>query len=275
MKREPHWVKLFFRELARTGNVRLAAERAGVDFSTAYGRRRRHWDFAERWKGALREWLTPSGPGRAEAISTASPAPPPLGVAERSSPPCPPQRAQGGAETIVRPDGKVVKASEARWTARKEEAFLVELADSANVKRAARAAGVSTTAVYKRRMKDGRFAAAWDLAVEAGKARLQAYLIELSDRTFDPDSLPLPDGQPKVSVSEAVSILRLKGAAAPAADARAEAGPVNSELKEAHDRIMARLERLKERIGRERAAAGWTEWEGEWIPPGWVRADAG
>ena len=169
----------------------------------------------------------------------------------------------------------MVKASEARWTARKEEAFLVELADSANVKRAARAAGVSTTAVYKRRMKDGRFAAAWDLAVEAGKARLQAYLIELSDRTFDPDSLPLPDGQPKVSVSEAVSILRLKGAAAPAADARAEAGPVNSELKEAHDRIMARLERLKERIGRERAAAGWTEWEGEWIPPGWVRADAG
>ena len=29
MKREPHWVKLFFRELARTGNVQLAAERAG------------------------------------------------------------------------------------------------------------------------------------------------------------------------------------------------------------------------------------------------------
>ena len=268
MKREPHWVKLFFRELARTGNVRLAAERAGVDFSTAYGRRRRHWDFAERWKGALREWLGASGAGGAEAISTASLAPPPPAAVPL------PERARGGSE-IVRPDGKVIKASEARWTARKEEAFLVELADSANVKRAARAAGVSTTAVYKRRMKDGRFAAAWDLAVEAGKARLQAYLIELSDRTFDPDSLPLPDGQPKVSVSEAVSILRLKGAAAPAADARAEAGPVNSELKEAHDRIMARLERLKERIGRERAAAGWTEWEGEWIPPGWVRADAG
>ena len=172
---------------------------------------------------------------------------------------------------MVRPDGKVIKASEARWTPRKEQAFLVELADSANVKRAAEAARVSTPALYKRRMKDARFAAAWDAAIEAGKARLQSYLIELSDRTFDPDSLPLPEGQPRVSVSEAVSILRLKGREP--SPHLAQATEVDAaEHQAAVERIIERLRKLKERQDAERREAGWTEWEGEWIPPGWVRA---
>jgi hypothetical protein len=41
-KREPRWVKVFLRELERTGNVQLAAERVGVDHTTAYQRRKRH-----------------------------------------------------------------------------------------------------------------------------------------------------------------------------------------------------------------------------------------
>ena len=51
MAREPHWVKLFLRELERTGNVRLAAERAGVDFSTAYQRRKAAWGVCGGWGG--------------------------------------------------------------------------------------------------------------------------------------------------------------------------------------------------------------------------------
>ena len=238
-KREPHWVKLFFRELARTGNVRLAAERAGVDFTTAYGRRKRHSDFADRWVGALGQAAASNGsnlelesaPNSSTIPSSGNGPPPPVKLWE---------------ELSVRPDGKVVKVSEARWTPRKEEAFLVELADSANVKRAARAARVSTTAVYKRRMKDGRFAAAWDAAVEAGKARLQTYLIELSDRTFDPDSLPLPEGQPRVSVAEAVSILRLKGRE-PSKHFADERNVNEEELKEVRERILEKLERMRER----------------------------
>jgi hypothetical protein len=105
---------------------------------------------------------------------------------------------------------------------------------------------VSTTAVYKRRMKDGRFAAAWDAAVETGKARLQTYLIELSDRTFDPDSLPLPDGQPRVSVAEAVSILRLKGRE-PSKHFADERNVNEEELKEVRERILEKLERMRER----------------------------
>jgi hypothetical protein len=155
----------------------------------------------------------------------------------------------------------------------RERRFLTELADSANVRRAAAAAGLSTTALYARRIRHVAFRAAWDLAIEAGKARLQAYLIEAADRTFDPECLPIPEGTPKVSVSEAVSILRLKSGEpsphlAPAAEVDGE------ELNAATERIMLRLERLKQRMDAEKSAAGWTEHEGEWIPPGWVRAEA-
>jgi hypothetical protein len=121
-------------------------------------------------------------------------------------------------------------------------------------------------------MKDGRFAAAWDAAIETGKARLQSYLIEMSDRTFDPESLPLPEGQPRVSVSEAVNILRLKGKEPPAHFAEGSTVPAD-EHQAAVDRIVARLQKLKERMDREKAEAGWTAHGDEWVPPGFVRAE--
>ena len=43
-----------------------------------------------------------------------------------------------------------------------EERFLAELAASANVQRAAAAAGFSAATVYKRRLKDARFAEGWE-----------------------------------------------------------------------------------------------------------------
>ena len=72
---------------------------------------------------------------------------------------------------MARPDGKLIRGSDARWSKRAEEAFLLELTVSANVRAAARAAGFSGAAVYKRRLKDKRFAAAWDAAVETGGLR--------------------------------------------------------------------------------------------------------
>ena len=272
MKREPHWVKLFLRGLARSGNVRLAAEEAGVDFTTAYGRRKRHGDFAEAWERALE-----AGAGRGEEIDCGEvvKAPPPLGSAERSPSPCSPTRAQGGAETIVRPDGKVVRAGAGRWSVVRERRFLTELADSANVRRAAKAAALSTTALYGRRMRHPAFRAAWDCAIDAGKARLQAYLIEAADRTFDPESLPSPEGSPKISVSEAVSILRLKsGEPSPHLAQATQATQVDpEEYQAAVERIIRRLDLLKKREDAKKRAEGWTEWGEVWVPPGWVRIE--
>ena len=162
-------------------------------------------------------------------------------------------------------------AGTGRWSVVRERRFLTELADSANVRRAAATAGLSTTALYARRIRQAAFRAAWDLAIEAGKARLQAYLIEAADRTFDPHSLPIPEGTPRVSIAEAVSILRLKGGE-PAAHLAPAAEADGEEHKAAVERIILRLKRLKQRMDEEKSSAGWTEHEGEWVPPGWVRA---
>ena len=94
---------------------------------------------------------------------------------------------------VARPDGKLVKASDARWGKEAKETFLVELTMSANVRKAARAVGFSTPALYRQRIKDPHFAAAWDSAIETGKARVQAYLVEAATQTFDPDELPIGD----------------------------------------------------------------------------------
>src|SRR3954452_431301 len=52
-RREPRWTLAFFRALERTGQVRVAAEDAGIDHSTAYARRRAHADFAAAWADAI------------------------------------------------------------------------------------------------------------------------------------------------------------------------------------------------------------------------------
>lgn len=293
MRREPRWVGPFLKALGQTGNVRLAAERAGVDFSTAYQRRKRHGDFAERWEGALgqfkeyaigvlRERHGWSGKGAARI---------PLHHPADGSP----LHAVRGEELLARPDGKVARVGQSRWTKRSEETFLLELTATGSVSLAAKAAGFSTQAVYRRRMKDRHFGAAWEAAVETGTARVRSYLVEAATRTFDPDELPIAEEHeiPKVTIGEAINIAKM-----PARDARASTGPGRSrweaqldengewrseeEKQETIQRILEKLEGLKSRNDREMREAGWTEHEtpappwyhGDgpgtvWIPPGW------
>ena len=257
-KREPRWAAAFLKQLERTGNVRLAAERAGVDFSTAYQRRKRHGEFAEAWEGTL---ATFRGGARQDGardwthstIHSAGNGPPPPG--------------KRGEEMVARPDGKLARAGEGRWTKRAEEAFLIELTRSGSVGRSAKAAGFSTTALYKRRAKDRHFAAAWDAALETGKARVQAYLVEAATRTFDPDELPIAGEHdiPKVTISEAINIAKLPARTSTALGAGGMQGmrgiegrtydetgfdttPITrEEWEEARQRIIDRVERIRER----------------------------
>ena len=258
MRKEPHWVKLFLRELSRTGNVRMAAEAAGVDFTTAYGRRKRHAEFSERWEGALEARAANGESGH--ALTLPQPAAAPSLSRERER------------DFAVRPDGKVIKGSDARWGKRAEEAFLAELTMSANVKRAAGAAGFSAAAVYKRRIKDRHLAAAWDAAIEVGKARVQAYLVEAAGRTFDPDELPVAEGDremEKVSISQAINIAKLKGpSTSPGSGpglwrtngSGSEDGDgqfvTNEEAEAARGRIFDRLQRIKEDIADQERETG-------------------
>lgn len=56
--------------------------------------------------------------------------------------------------------------------------FLVRLAESCNMSRAAQQAGVAHSTIYRLRARDPDFAAAWQQAIEAGYERLELALVE-------------------------------------------------------------------------------------------------
>lgn len=63
-------------------------------------------------------------------------------------------------------------------TAAKRQQFLNVVAATANVKRAAAAAGVPPQSFYRLRHRDAGFAAAWDQSLDDGYAALEAMLLE-------------------------------------------------------------------------------------------------
>ncbi len=258
----PAWVALFLEELARTGNVRVSATAAGVDYSTAYQRLQRDAGFRAAWAGVV----TAREAGEAGEAGNCEPPLSPLACGESPSP------LKGrGEELVVRCSSiggapKLVRAGPGRWSTAREARFIAALCECANVRRAAVAAGISTQALYARRLREAGFRAQWDAAIDVGKARLMGYLIEAADRTFDPASVSVGDDLPRVSVAEAIGIMRLKGGAAPASVATID-DDREAEAEEARERILARLDRLRAIDREEKLAAGWTECDEGWVPP--------
>jgi hypothetical protein len=68
--------------------------------------------------------------------------------------------------------------TETKWSPAAEKLFLVELATSSNVSRAAAAAGVSSALVYKRRTGSLAFRRAWEAALCEGYALLEAAMLD-------------------------------------------------------------------------------------------------
>lgn len=92
----------------------------------------------------------------------------------------------GKNRQLQRPQGvdRRVKFGKAR-----RETFLEHLAATCNVTASAAVAEVSFSAVYRCRMRDAEFRAAWQAAIEQGYARLEAALIARATRG---------DGRPEV-----------------------------------------------------------------------------
>jgi hypothetical protein len=188
----PAWRRAFLRELARSGSVALAAQAVGIDRSSAYQARKGNAAFATSWERALeraRETLSPE--------ADAGERPPRLRDdevvrASRAGKPC------------------ILLAGEGRWCARSERDFLATLGATANVKAAARAAGVSTVAVYKRRRKWPAFRAAWDEAKEEGYVRIEMLLIDAATNTLDPaaaaQSREADEAPPEMTVEQAMKL---------------------------------------------------------------------
>jgi hypothetical protein len=139
-----------------------------------------------------------------------------------------------------------VRPSYRSWTATKARAFLRALAESCNVKLAAKMAKVSTSSVYDRRSKHASFRAAWDNALATGYAQLELMLLERALHGVEKVVITR-DGTKTVmreySDRVALALLRMHRDTAKLADE-----PVDDmEYEEAKERIIARLDRLRER----------------------------
>jgi hypothetical protein len=158
----------FLAELARTANVRLAAQRAGVARRTVQRRRDRHPDFARAWDAAVADAIV--------HLTQAPPDPSPARSTRHTS-----IRTKGG-ETILmrRADGtpQIRRAMAGRLNRTAEQTFLAALAATCNVRLAAAAVNTQPNHFYQRRRQDPGFAREWRLALQQGYATLEAALIE-------------------------------------------------------------------------------------------------
>ena len=250
------WGPVFLEALERCGSVSRAAAAAGVSASAVHKRRSVHPDFRRDCAGAMARWVEG---GRADALARAA-AVPVAPVPETLVVPC-----AGGARVEPLSPRRIGEKDRAR--------FLEELGATGSVRRAAAAAGFSVQAFNRQRARDRAFGEAWAAAVELGRARLQDYLLEAAQATFDPETLPVSADAPKLSVREAMDLLKHgSGRGAGASRAGRYGAPLHSEEEVAAARaaIEEKLDRVRARL----LAEGYREVEGgALVPPGYVRVD--
>jgi len=142
---------------------------------------------------------------------------------------------------------KVRRASPSTWTKAKTAMFLATLAETCNVVRAAKAAGVSTNYAYRRRKMDAAFRGGWAAAIAEGYAKLELVLL---DRALNGKiKIVRTKGGKDARIreySDTLALALLKGHRESAAEADYEQDA--DEVAEARERIIAKLGRLKERI---------------------------
>lgn len=257
VKPDPQWIGPFLAALAATGIASQAAAAAGTGVRNAFKRKKENPAFAAAWATACDLYRTEQA-----------------------------RRALCASAELVANGGRaprLVQAGQTRWNQRGEEAFLTELAVTANVKRAAAAAGFSASALYARRRTNPGFAAAWDSAAAAGRARLELYLVEAADRTFDPASAADEAEIPKMTIAEAIKVLQLAqgksgrpAAAIPASERGWIGDPAwgtpegEAEMDEIREGIIGKLERISRQEDEKKLAAGWTRDGENWVPPGYA-----
>ena len=153
-----------------------------------------------------------------------------------------------------REGAQLVAAGAGRLSPEQQERFLEGLKETANVRASAAAVGVSTTALYNRRKLYPLLEAEWAAAKETGCRRVSLMLIEAAQAALDPEADAEALGLPRVSVSEAIAILKLHRfdeAGAPShagarAEARARAKAVEDMPIEAvRDEVMRRIEAIR------------------------------
>ena len=154
----------------------------------------------------------------------------------------------GRVEDFVDGKSRLRRRQASRQSIRPEqvETFFTELADSCNVERSARIAGISKAWVYERRTRNGEFRRRWGAAVREGYSKLELILLERAMKGT-PKLVRTGKGDDRVmreySTALAVALLRRHAETADSADSE----PPEDELREVRERILEKLERLRER----------------------------
>lgn len=132
------------------------------------------------------------------------------------------------------------------WTDAMADDFIAVLADSCNVSLAARAINRSIGNIYKQRAIDAKFRAQWDQALAIGYAQLEMMMLERAVHGVE-KTIVLRTGEVTVmrqySDRVALSLLRMHRENVAAIDY----GVDQEDYQEACERIIVRLERLRER----------------------------
>ena len=177
-------IETFLRQLARTGNFALAAELAGLAKSGLYKRRARDRGFAAAVTRAQAEGSRVRAV-RDEASNLTGSGD--LGFS----------RYAGRPQRRRLPEGRLTGLGIAN--------FFAVLANTGNIRLAARAVGVAASSIHARRRTDAGFARQMDQALDIARINIDCALIQAANRTFDPDWIEGvdPDG-PKMTIGQAI-----------------------------------------------------------------------
>ena len=133
------------------------------------------------------------------------------------------------------------------------ELFFATLADTCNVVRSAKAAGFAANWAYRKRKADAAFRNGWAAAVREGYAKLELVLLERAMKGT-PKLVRTARGSDRImreySTALAVALLRRHAETADCASYEHD----EDELQEVRDRILEKLQRVKEREDAEAAA---------------------
>ncbi len=124
-----------------------------------------------------------------------------------------------------------------------------------------------------RSMKRPDFRAKWDAVLESGRAAIEMHLVEAARKSFDPDDLDTGEVEPRVSVAEAIRIVRLHGTSTQV-QSIAQIEPPEQEVAAIRQRLVDKLEKLRERDMPLKLAQGWSfdDSYDQMVPPGWVKS---
>jgi hypothetical protein len=146
------------------------------------------------------------------------------------------------------------KRSGKSWSKAKEEVFLATLAETCNVTRACEAAGAGVTTVYRQKKENAAFRAQWLAALSVAYQQLELVLLE---RAFNgTEKLVTTRAGTAATMREysnQLGLALLKMHRETAVEAEFELPP--DEMEELRERLVRKLQRLKERDADEGDAA--------------------